>query len=459
MVQGDREKRRESSGPLAPRFKNLEYRSAHSFFFCVQAEAQLGLRLDVEKETQKKVALAITDFVFKGDGSDIQGIGKEAKGILRKDLVLSELFSPLQKPVYEELERMERSVSEVDYRSWRQVGAQWVIKTEYGILPNGRGQILIFRLYDAVNKRFMLGKRYKASTKMLRKVVHRFADEVVMQLTGKRGIAGTQITFLKQENGNKELWLVDFDEYNKHQLTYDNTVNLSPSWSPDGKWIVYTSYAAHNPDLIMIDTAGEKRQTLNRLPGLNAAPAWSPDMQKIALVLSRDQNSEIYLLKRNRKLKRLTRHFNIDTSPTWSPDGKKIAFTSDRSGTGSPQIYIMDAEKGDRGKVKRISFGSSYNDDPSWSPDGDKIAYTSRQGKKFQISIFDFNTNKSEVISTGEGSSEQPSWSPDGRFLVFRKRINNRFNIFIHRLGGRGVRQLTFSGKSHSPSWSPYFNN
>ena len=76
---------------------------ALGFFFCVKAEAQLGMRLDVEKETQKKVALAITDFVFKGDGSDIQGIGKEAKGILKKDLVLSELFSPLQKPVYEEL--------------------------------------------------------------------------------------------------------------------------------------------------------------------------------------------------------------------------------------------------------------------------------------------------------------------------------------------------------------------
>ena len=96
---------------------------------------------------------------------------------------------------------------------------------------------------------------------------------------------------------------------------------------------------------------------------------------------------------------------------------------------------------------------------PSWSPDGDKIAYTSRKGKKFQISVYDLNSHKSEVIPTGQGSSEQPSWSPDGRFLVFRKRINNRFNIFIHRLGGTGIRQLTFSGKSHSPSWSPYFNN
>ena len=430
-----------------------------AFFFCVKAEAEPRVRLDLEKATQQKVSLAITDFVFKGGGSDARGLGKEARSILEKDLLLSELFSPLRKPVFEELDRMELSGSDVDYRSWRQIGAQWVIKTEYKMISKGRGQIFTFRLYDAVNKRFMLGKRYKASPQLLRKVVHRFADEVVSQLTGKRGIAETQITFLAQEEGGKEVYLVDFDGYNLRKLTRDNTVNLSPAWSPDGKWIVYTSYAANNPDLIMIDTAGEKRQTLNRLPGLNAAPAWSPDMQKIALVLSRDQNSEIYLLKKNRKLHRLTRHFNIDTSPTWSPDGKKIAFTSDRSGTGAPQIYIMDAEKGDSGKVTRISFGSSYNDNPSWSPDGDKIANTSRQGRKFQISVYDLNTHKSQVVTVNAGSAEQPSWSPDGRFIVFRKRVNGSFNIFIKRLGGDRVRQLTFSGKSHSPSWSPYFKH
>jgi TolB protein len=415
------------------------------------------VRIDVELATKKKVTLAIADFVVKG--VDVMGIAKEAKKILKKDLLLSEWFMPLQEQLFEELEKMERSNSNVDYRSWRQVGAQWLIKTEYSVVANGKGQVLTFRLYDAVNKRFLLGKRYKSSRDLLRKTIHRFADEVVMQLTGKRGISQTQIAFLKQENSGKEIYLIDFDGHNLRRVTNDHTVNLSPAWSPDAKWIIYTSYAAHNPDLIMIDTDGQQRQTLHRLPGLNAAPAWSPDMQRIALVLSRDQNSEVYILNRDRQLERLTRHFNIDTSPTWSPDGKKIAFTSDRSGTGAPQIYIMDSVKGDQSKVTRISFGSGYNDNPAWSPNGDKIAYTSREGRKFQIRIYDLNTHKSQLLTSGSGSCEQPSWSPDGRFIIYRKRENNRHNLFIQKIGNGAARQLTFSGKGHSPAWSPHIRN
>ena len=429
-------------------------------FVLLQARAGSAdppVRIGLELATQKKVTLAIADFVVKG--VDVMGIAKEAKKILKKDLMLSEWFSPLQEPVFEELEKMEHSNSKVDYRSWRQVGAQWIIKTEYSVVANGKGQSLTFRLYDAVNKRFLLGKRYRSSRELLRKTIHRFADEVVMQLTGKRGISQTQIAFLMQKSAGKEIYLIDFDGHNLRQVTHEHTVNLSPAWSPDAKWIIYTSYAAHNPDLIMIDTSGQQRQTIHRLPGLNAAPAWSPDMQSIALVLSRDQNSEVYILNKDRQLERLTRHFNIDTSPTWSPDGKKIAFTSDRSGTGAPQIYIMDSVKGDRSQVTRISFGSGYNDNPAWSPNGDKIAYTSREKRKFQIRIYDLNTHKSQLLTSGFGSSEQPSWSPDGRFIIYRKRENDRYNLFIQKLGSGEARQLTFSGKGHSPAWSPYSIN
>ena len=139
-----------------------------------------------------------------------------------------------------------------------------------------------------------------------------------------------------------------------------------------------------------------------RLAGLNAAPSWSPVDDRLTLVLSKDENSEIYTLSNNRTLRRLTRHFNIDTSPTWSPDGKKIAFTSDRSGGGAPQIYIMDAHQGDKAGVQRISYGSSYNDDPAWSPDGDKIAFTSRVGRRFQIKIYDLTTKNQYRLNKDE---------------------------------------------------------
>jgi len=415
------------------------------------------IRIELERETSKKVNIAIPAFVLEKTYEDPSGLGKESLEILENDLKLSEHFDLIDRSVFKEIAVLERTRKTVDYDRWNQMGAQWLLKTEYKINPLDNSFNVTFRLYETATKRFLLGKRYTSTKKFLRKIIHRFADEIVLQLTGKRGIAGTRIAFLSAKNGSKEVYTVDFDGNGLRKITDENSIILTPAWSPDGGWIVYTSYAARNPDLVMISASGSKRRTLLKLPGLNAAPAWSPNGQRIAMVLSKDRNSEIYVLEKNFGLKRLTRHFNIDTSPTWSPDGARIAFTSDRSGTGAPQIYIMEVKSGDKGGVKRISFGSGYNDDPSWSPDGDKIAYTARVGKKFQIKLYDLNTKKSKQFTFGPGSSEQPAWSPDGRFIVYRHRENGKLQIVTKSVNGGKARQLTFvKGGGYSPAWSPY---
>lgn len=416
-------------------------------------------QLDLTKETQEKVVIAIPGFSHAGNQTDPNNLGGQAQSILENDLLLSEFFSPVKGESYEDIVRQEGGGKILDYTPWTRLGVQWVVKTEFQINPANNKIVFIFRLYDVVNERFLIGKRYGGGFTFLRRMIHRFADEVVEQLTGKRGVAETRIVFVSEGKENKEVYTVDFDGHNLKKLTRDHSVALTPAWSPDGRKILFTSYIENNPDLVMIDSfSGKWRQSILKLPGLNAAPAWSPDGNKIAIVLSKDGNAEIYVLEKNSNLKRLTRHFNIDTSPSWSPDSSKIVFTSDRSGTAAPQIYIMDADAGDKGEVKRISFGSSYNDNPSWSPDGDKIAFTSRIGKGFQIRVHDLNSGKTEKFTNGSISKEHPSWSPDGRFIIYRQRMTNgEKQLFIQRLGSKNARQLTFlKGGGSSPSWSPY---
>ena len=357
--------------------------------------ADPGVRIEMERTTHKNARVAVTQFTLSKGSAGSKKLELEAYKILKNDLRLSEIFLQIAPNVYKNLEQKEMDGKEVDLWAWHQLGAQWLIKTEYNIMPGGKLS-LTFRLYDTVSEKFLLGKRYSVTKKkFLRKVIHRYADELVLQLTGKRGVAETQIAFLSRDNQNTEIYSVDFDGHNSKKITNDNTLNLTPAWSPNGRWLIYTSYAGNNPDLIMIDRHNKSpRRTLLHMSGLNAAPSWSPVDDRLCLVLSKDENSEIYILENNRKLRRLTRHFSIDTSPTWSPDGKKIAFTSDRSGRGAPQIYIMDALLGDKAGVQRISFSSSYNDNPAWSPNGDKIAYTARVGRQFQIKIYNLTTRK-----------------------------------------------------------------
>lgn len=421
------------------------------------AHSEESIFLDLVKTTQNKVNIAVPNFVSLGEDMD-ESFSEKSRNILENDLRLFELFVPVAPGIYSELAKSEARVEQVNFGAWSQLGAQWLIKGQYEKSISGDKYKFVFRLYDVVNEQFLVGKRYQGKKSFMRKIMHRFADEVMEQLTGKRGVAETRLAFLSRTRDGKEMHAVDFDGANVQKLTDERSVILSPDWSPDGRFIVYTSYKEHNPDLVLLDPDGRRRRRpLLRLPGINSAPAWSPDGSKISLVLSKDSNSEIYVLNRWRKLTRLTRHFNIDTSPTWSPDGKKIAFTSDRSGTGRPQIYIMDAVSGDRTGVKRITFQSRYNDNPSWSPDGDKIAFTSMVKGKFQIKIYNTETRKMTDVTTGSGSKEEPTWSPDGQFLAYRLTRGRKPSIHIKRVGGGKSRQLTFLPEGGvSPTWSPY---
>ncbi|HEY5611116.1 MAG TPA: hypothetical protein VIL97_07905, partial [Thermoanaerobaculia bacterium] len=88
---------------------------------------------------------------------------------------------------------------------------------------------------------------------------------------------------------------------------------------------------------------GGGRIKINTGVGLNTSPSFSPDGRDIVFVGSVRGNPEIYAIRDDgTNLRRLTNMPSIESTPAFSATARQIAFTSSRSGT--PQIYVMDAE-------------------------------------------------------------------------------------------------------------------
>jgi len=324
------------------------------------------------------------------------------------------------------------------------VGGRWTVQG---------GQVrLNGEVRDLPARRPILSREYRGAAKDWRSVVHRFADDVVLQFTGEPGVAQTRIAFSVQNGRNKELCVMDYDGAGLRALTADQSIAMSPGWSPDGSLILYTSYrGGTGPRVYVVPAYGGKSHLVSGRPGLNTSAAYSPDGREIALTLSEDGNSEIYLVDaRGAAPRRLTNHRSIDTSPSWSPTGREIAFTSDRG--GSPQVYVMDR---DGGNLRRLTYEVNYTDSPSWSPRGDRIAFVARAGAGFDVYTAMADGSGAQRIATG-GSNENPRWSPDGRHLVFASNRDGAFGLWVSDLDNTPLRKLDVGGRiALSPAWSP----
>ena len=340
--------------------------------------------------------------------------------------------------------------------NWRQIGADALIQGE---VSASTSEIAVeFRLLDVARGCVsLLQKRYKGAPGDEQRIARVIADDVVASFTGTRGVADTEIAFVSNRSGAKEIYVMGAGGDNVRRATRNRSINNFPDWSPDGRSIVYTSYReGARPWLFMLARGGRSPGRILRGLAGDAQlyrGVFAPDGKRLAVVVSEDGASELYAVGRDGgSPRRLTDHRAIDIAPTWSPDGKRLAFVSDR--TGSPQIYVMDAD-GDG--VRRLTFDGSYNTSPRWSPDGRWIAYETRVGGQFDIWIIDPEGTVNVPLVSHPRSDESPSWSPDGRKLVFASTRRGRSDLYTVDLSGENLRRLTRGeGDNTSPAWGPY---
>ncbi len=339
--------------------------------------------------------------------------------------------------------------------AWRQIGADALVQGE--VQASAEDLRVRFRVLDVARGcRQQKRNQFDAQRRQARRVGKAVADDIVAAFTGRPGVADTEIAFVSNRDGTKEIHVMEADGANLRAATSNHSINSFPNWSPDGNAILYTTYRYRNRPWLFLLTRGRKSpgRILRSLdaPGALYRGVFSPDGRRMALVMSRRGATEIFTVDRGgRNLRNLTRHPAIDVSPTWSPDGLRIAFVSDRS--GSPQVYVMNA---DGSSVHRLTYNGSYNTAPAWSPDGQWIAYESRVGGQFDIWLIDPEGRTNVPLVDHRRSDESPTWAPDSRKLAFSSTRRGRADIYVIDVNGGNLQRITNRGENTVPHWGPY---
>ena len=284
------------------------------------------------------------------------------------------------------------------------------------------------------------------------------AADVAVEKTNGLGLHGffaSKLVFIGEATGNKEVYTGDLFFGNVRRMTSDRAIALSPRWSPDGAKVLYTSYYHSGfPDVFLMDFADNQRTTFESFKGTNSGARFSPDGQRVAMVLSGEGTTEIYVSDaQGRRVTRLTRRDTVKSSPCFSPDSSRIVFAS---GESSPQLYVMSAQGGG---MQRTSFGlSTYCAEPDWSrADPNKIAYTIRVGgNHYQTAVLDFSKHESVQVSKAPFDAIEPCWLPDGRHLVYtaRDRYHSVLAILDTETGkSTQISPVSFGPALHADVW------
>lgn len=431
--------------------KTLNFLIAIAILF-IATVAEARIYVPIDQPADKKFPIAITDLV-RMEGVPFAGdVAKDIPKVIRNDLELSGYFYVINKGAYLD-HTNDINADTIDFSKWTSVGANAVIK---GSVGRREGKIVVqLKLFDPYERVMLLGKQYTLEYKQHRTIAHKFSDDVMLALSGIRGIFNTKIAYSGIKTPKKkDIYVMDIDGENNDRVTKDGSVNMSPNWSPDSKKLTYISYAKYYPDVYLKDlVSGHARQLTNN-NSTNITPTFSPDGGTIAFASGERGDIDIYFMNANgRDLRKITSSFGSDLSPSFSPDGNTLAYASEQH--GKLHIYKL-ALNGS--SPQRLTFVGYENDSPDWSPDGTKIVFSGRDQGTYDIFTMNSDGSNIQRLTVGSGSNEHPRWSPDGRYIVYSSTREGKPFIYMMRYDGANQTQLSKKVPGLMPSWSKWLD-
>ncbi len=318
----------------------------------------------------------------------------------------------------------------------------------------------------------------------MREVVFSLAFACAMALSLS---AGPKQTMLMNRLGPSQmtLYIANADGSGERPLFAIPGFDYNPAFSPDGKWIAFTSErnGSGEADLYRVHVDGSGLERLTDDPALDDQAAFSPDGNQIAFVSTRGaHNASIWILDlKTRKARNLTGAPALQAAagkmngyfrPSWSPDGQWIAFSSDRNFDFKPHVYPDPAWEHpqelsiyvihpDGSELRRVTPAGVSDGSPKWSPDGKRIVfYEVPTAHTFAARVYAQAMVTSQIVSvdvatgakveetSGPGLKVQPQYLSADKIAYLVKAGPNAGLAFTK--GAPGV-----EGSLRNPAWSP----
>jgi Tol biopolymer transport system component len=230
---------------------------------------------------------------------------------------------------------------------------------------------------------------------------------------------------------------------NLRKLTFGPGLEDEPAWSPDGRFLAYTTDERGHRDVVVLPLGGGEALRIAESEADEAQPAWSPDGSKIAFVSARDRGGRLHSVLAAGALTGFLQGRGGDVFvvpalggtpaklvengyfPAWSPDGRQVAFSSERSGQWD--LWLVSS---DGGTPKRLTNDSNIDYQPGWSPDGKWIAYGSGTAERFELRVLPAAGGAHQRVDSGVTWVLRPVWSADGRSIVYSGERNGLVGVW-----------------------------
>ena len=281
-----------------------------------------------------------------------------------------------------------------------------------------------------------------------------------------------------------QVWLCNADGSNSIQLTKGDKNSSNPKWSPDGKWIAFTSSRDSKTNLYMLPVGGGESEKLTDVKSSVGNYEWSHDGTMIAFTMidaadgkeeknKKAKDDAYYMdeeIKQNRLFvlwltqkdtagkyvqKKITKeNYNVNAFD-WSPDGKTIAYSHGKSPEVNDNVYsdilLIEIESG---IIKPIAATGAGETNPYFSPDGKMLVYyctadpVDWSGAR-HAKIYSLADGKNwRLKATPDENGGIIGWTPDGKNILWSEANKTLSSVYLLSVDGKSVTEWNKGSKN-----------